>query len=57
MIEVLVEGEAGSAGVDFCPASFDVAPYRPVDLVEANGPFQDLTVTRPFRSAVYWLET
>jgi hypothetical protein len=37
--------------------SFDAPNFdRFVDLVEANGPFQDLTVTKPLRSAVYLLE-
>lgn len=37
----------------FESASFD----RFVDLVEGNAAFQDLTVRRPLRSFVYWLET
>jgi hypothetical protein len=36
----------------FESASFD----RFVDLVEENSSFQDLVVSRPESSAVYWLE-
>ena len=37
--------------------SFDYSSFdRFVDVVEQEPMFQDLTVTRPLRSAVYWEE-